>query len=163
MSNPLNDGKTAILLLAHGTPDKVEEIPEYLGYVTGGRPMPDTVIAEISHRYGLIGRSPLTDITLAQAKLLAESLGMPVYTGMRNWKPFIADTIAEMRAAGVARAVAICMAPQNSRTSVGLYKRVALAAAGDKLQLAFVDEWHLHARLVEAFVERLKAARQMVA
>src|SRR5579884_3733657 len=162
MPNPSNDGKTAILLLAHGTPDRLEEIPEYLSKVTGGRPMPQEVIAEISHRYGLIGRSPLTDITLAQARLLSESIGMPVYTGMRNWKPYIGDTISQMAKDGISRAVAICMAPQNSRTSVGLYRRAAFSAAGDSLAISFVDAWNVHPRLVEAFSSRLKRAMAKV-
>src|SRR5690348_8649841 len=108
--------KTAVLLLAHGTPDNVSEIPEYLRNVTGGRPVPEAVIEEVKHRYGLIGRSPLTRITMRQGELLAASLKMPVYVGMRNWKPYIADVVSKMRADGIAGATAVCLAPQNSRT-----------------------------------------------
>src|SRR5579864_3003768 len=113
--------KTAALLLAHGTPDSVEQVPEYLRNVTAGRTIPDSVIEEVKHRYGLIGRSPLTDITLRQGDLLSRSLRMPVYVGMRNWKPYIAETVRQMRADGIESVVALCLAPQNSRTSVGLY------------------------------------------
>ena len=59
--------KQAVLLIAHGSPDRVEEIPEFLRNVTGGRPLPDAVIEEIKHRYGLIGCSPLTCHTMDQA------------------------------------------------------------------------------------------------
>ncbi|HEY1744007.1 MAG TPA: ferrochelatase, partial [Granulicella sp.] len=76
--------RTAILLLAHGTPDALDEIPEYLRNVTSGRPLPQAAIDEITHRYSLIGKSPLTDITRAQARLLQKHIGMPVYFGMRN-------------------------------------------------------------------------------
>ena len=47
--------RTAILLLAHGTPDKLSEMAEYLQKVTGGRPMPQEVIEELQHRYAQIG------------------------------------------------------------------------------------------------------------
>ena len=53
-------GKQAVLLLAHGTPETIEQIPEYLRNVVGGRPMPPQAVAEIQRRYALIGHSPLT-------------------------------------------------------------------------------------------------------
>jgi protoporphyrin/coproporphyrin ferrochelatase len=146
----------AVLLLAHGTPDRVDEIPEYLRNVTGGRPVPEAVLQEVTHRYSLIGRSPLTALTMQQAELLHEEIGMPVYVGMRNWHPYIPDTVREMRESGVKQIVAICMAPQNSRTSVGLYKQRTLAEAGDQMEIQFVDQWHDHPQLVLAFAEKLK-------
>ncbi len=151
-------GKTGILLLAHGTPDSVSEIPEYLRNVTGGRPVPDSVIEEIKHRYTLIGRSPLTSITLRQGELLSESLNMPVYVGMRNWKPYIADVVAKMRADGITSAVALCLAPQNSRTSVGLYRK-ALEGAAQGIAIDSIESWHDHPLLINAFAQGLEAAR----
>ena len=148
--------KQAVLLLAHGTPDTVEEIPEYLKNVVSGRALPQAVIEEIQHRYALIGKSPLTEWTLRQAELLREALGLPVYVGMRNWKPYIADTVRAMRADGITEAVAICLAPQNSRTSVGLYRRAAYAEAGADLRLHFIDAWAEHPRLIDAFAARLR-------
>jgi ferrochelatase len=150
----------AVLLLAHGTPDSVDEIPEYLMRVTRGRPLPEEAVEEVKHRFAAIGGSPLTRLTLEQGRLLGEELRMPVYVGMRNWNPYIADVIAKMRADGVTRAVAICLAPQNSRTSVGLYKKVVFDAAGDALHLRFVDHWAEHPNLIAGFVERLTATRE---
>ena len=66
--------KQAVLLLAHGTPETVEQIPEYLRNVVSGRPVPQAVVEEIQHRYSLIGHSPLTEITLAQARLVEAEL-----------------------------------------------------------------------------------------
>ena len=149
----------AVLLLAHGTPDRVEEIPEYLSRVTGGRPLPKEVVEEVSHRFSIIGGSPLTALTVKQAQLLEHEIGVPVYVGMRNWKPYIADVVKKMREDGVTRAVVICLAPQNSRTSVGLYRKAVFAAAGDALQLHFVEDWADHPLLADAFAERLCAAR----
>jgi ferrochelatase len=152
-----NSSADAVLLLAHGTPETLDEIPQYLMNVTSGRPLPESVIAEITHRYSLIGKSPLTEITLAQARALAQTLGLPVYVGMRNWKPYIADAVRQMREAGVRRAVAICLAPQNSRTSVGLYKRAVLAEAGAAMQIEFVEDWAEHPLLIRAFAEKLRS------
>ena len=149
--------KQAVLLIAHGSPDRVEEIPEFLRNVTGGRPLPDAVIEEIKHRYGLIGCSPLTCHTMDQADGVRRELGIPVYIGMRNWKPFIGDTVKQMAEDGVTRAVAICLAPQNSRTSVGLYKKALLGEAGEApFEIEFVEEWHDNPLLIRAFAEKFK-------
>jgi ferrochelatase len=150
--------QTAILLLAHGTPETVDQIPEYLKNVVSGRPLPKHVVEEIQHRYSLIGKSPLTTWTLREAELLQQTLGIPVYVGMRNWRPYIGDIIRQMRADGIRSAVAICMAPQNSRTSVGLYRRAAFAEAGENLQLHFIDGWATLPKLAEAFADRLRPA-----
>jgi len=154
--------KLAVLLLAHGTPETVEQIPEYLRNVVSGRPLPEHVIEEIKHRYALIGRSPLTEITLEQgrlveAELVMEGMDAQVYVGMRNWKPYIPDVVRKMRADGVEAAAVICLAPQNSRTSVGLYKRAVQAEAGS-LNIDFTEGWALDPLLAEAFAERLRAA-----
>ena len=155
-------GKQAVLLLAHGTPETVEQVPEYLRNVVSGRPLPLQVIDEIQHRYSLIGRSPLTEITqeqgrLVEAELAAQGERVPVYVGMRNWRPYIPDVVRQMLADGVEEAAVICLAPQNSRTSVGLYRRAVQAEAG-ALRIDFTDGWAQHPLLAEAFAERLRAA-----
>jgi ferrochelatase len=150
--------KAAVLLLAHGSPDRVEEIPEFLRYVTGGRPLPEAVVKEVQHRYGLIGTSPLTRITLRQGELLANELKLPVFVGMRNWHPLIGDVVVEMQRQDIARAVVICLAPQNSRTSVGLYRSALLGDSGTApFEVDFVDNWHDHPLLIKAFAEKLEA------
>ncbi len=154
--------KQAVLLLAHGTPETVAQIPEYLRNVTSGRPLPQAVVEEIQRRYTLIGRSPLTEITLAQARLVeaelaAEGPAVPVYAAMRNWRPYIADVVRRMRADGVEEAAVVCLAPQNSRTSVGLYRR-AVEAEAVGLRIDFTESWARHPLLAEAFAERLRPA-----
>ena len=153
----LNRG--AVLLLAHGSPNTVDEVPKFLLCVTGGRPLPVEAVEEVQRRYQQIGHSPLTEITLAQGRLLAAKLGIPVYVGMRNWHPFVADTLRKMVDDGVRRAVAICLAPQNSRTSVGLYRGALRSCADPELHFDFVESWHNQPRLIQAFAEKLKAAR----
>ena len=174
--------KQAVLLLAHGTPETVEQIPEYLRNVVSGRPLPEAVVKEIQHRYSLIGKSPLTEITNEQARLVEAELNgtgeassashpgdknkdvarmghprIPVYVGMRNWRPYIPDVVKQMRADGVEEAAVISMAPQNSRTSVGLYRRAVEAEAGG-LRIDFTAGWADHPLLADAFAERLRPA-----
>src|SRR5215469_10830207 len=155
---------TAILLLAHGTPNRLSEMSEYLRHVTGGRPMPQHVIEELQQRYAEIGLKeeplpegpPLTRWTLRQAELLEKETGCKVYVGMRNWHPFIADTVAQMCADGVTHARVLCLAPQNSRTSTGLYKRALDAALDGGFIYDFIAGWADEPLLAQAFAERLQ-------
>src|SRR5215831_10850456 len=101
---------TGVLLMAHGTPSSMDDLPEYLRLVRGGRPPSPELVAEMRHNYEAIGgRSPLTSLTLAQASALSKRLGdgVPVAVGMRNWKPFIKDALTDLAAAGVSRVIAI--------------------------------------------------------
>ncbi len=148
----LQNNKQAVLLLAHGSPDRVEEVPEFLRFVTGGRGLPEPVVKEVQHRYGLIGHSPLTEITLQQAAGVERELGVRTYVGMRNWHPFICDTMVRMKEDGVEHAVVICLAPHNSRTSVGLYRATL---EGAPFAVDFVESWHDHPLLIKAFSDRL--------
>jgi len=147
--------KTAVLLIAHGSPERVDDIPEFLQNISRGRPMAESVVREVQHRYSLIGSSPLTRITRLQAESVARELGMPVYVGMRNWHPFIADTLKQMASDNVGQAIAVCLAPHNSRTSVGLYKQ-SLGGESAPFPIDFVEEWHDHPLLIEAFAEKLR-------
>ncbi len=156
----------AILLLAHGTPDTLGEMEAYLKLVTGGRGVPPHVVHELQERYAEIGlreepaaEGPhLTRWTLLQGRLLAERIGIPVYVGMRNWKPLIADVVTQMKADGVRKVRAICLAPQNSRTSVGLYRRALETAAAGAFEIDFVAGWAEHPLLVRAFAETMRKA-----
>ena len=67
---------TGVLLMAHGTPSSLDEMPEYLRLVRGGRPPSPELVAEMRHNYEAIGGcSPLTRLTLAQADALRLRLG----------------------------------------------------------------------------------------
>lgn len=157
--NEIPKNSTAILLLAHGSPDSPQDVKPFLLKVTGGRPLPPEVVQEVTRRYETIGKSPLTAITLKQGELLAVKLKMPVYVGMRNWRPFVSDVLRKMVADSVHHAIVICLAPQNSRTSVGLYRTSLRACDDPKLTFDFVESWHDQPRLIQAFAEKLKAGR----
>jgi ferrochelatase len=148
--------------MAHGTPSSLDEMPEYLRLVRGGRPPSDELIHEMRENYATIGgRSPLTDITEAQAAALRARLGpeIPVAAGMRNWQPFIKDALAELAAAGVTRTIGIPMAPQFSTLSVQKYIDAATGALPPGMQFESVESFHTHPLLLDAFAERVAAAQ----
>jgi ferrochelatase len=149
--------KSAVLLLAHGSPDKPEDVAEFFRRVSGGRELPAEMLADLKRRYAAIGKSPLREITLAQAQALERELEMPVYVGMRNWTPFIGDVVMKMAADRVQQSVVICLAPQNSRTSVGLYRRALMGESPPPFKVEFVESWHDHPLLIRAFSEKLTA------
>ncbi len=154
--------RTGVLVMAHGTPESLDEMPEYLRLVRGGRPPSPELVAEMRHNYEAIGgRSPLTDLTRAQAAALGARLGaeVPVAVGMRNWRPFIKDALGELAAADVERVVGIPMAPQFSTLSVQKYIDAATAALPAGMRFEPVQAFHSHPLLVQAFAERVRASR----
>ncbi len=148
--------------MAHGTPSSLDEMPEYLTLVRGGRPPSAELVREMRENYGAIGgRSPLTEITEAQAAALRARLGadIPVAVGMRNWTPFIKDALAGLAAQGVTRVIAIPMAPQWSTLSVKKYIDAAAAALPAGVAFEAVESFHTHPLLIDAFAERVRAAQ----
>ncbi len=149
-------------MLAHGAPDRLGDIPEFLMNVRGGRPLPARAVEEIINRYALIGGgSPLLEITTRQGEALAKVLDRPVSIGMRNWKPYIEEAVRGLSKLQVPRVVALCLAPQNSRTSIGLYKTYlskAVEKVAPALNVDFVESWYDHPGLIAAFREKAAAA-----
>ena len=152
---------TGVLLMAHGTPSSLDEMPEYLRLVRGGRPPSDELIHEMRENYAAIGgRSPLTDITEAQAAALRARLGdgVPVEVGMRNWHPFIKDGLARLAAKGASRVIGIPLAPQFSTLSVQKYIDAAKAALPSGVAFEAVESFHAHPLLLDAFAGRVREA-----
>jgi len=148
----------AVLLVAYGTPNRLEDVEPYLLDVRGGRPTSPALVAELTHRYAAIGgHSPLLERTREQASALATSLGgeIPVYVGMRHWHPYIGDVLAEIRAAGHRRLVAVPLAPHYSRLSIGAYRR-KIDEARDGVALGMVSAWFDHPRFLDAVAEKIE-------
>src|SRR5438552_543993 len=104
MTDRAGTNSIGILMMAHGAPERLEDIPEFLLNVRGGRPLPEAAVQEIIRRYALIGGgSPLLRHTRCQAEALARLLQLPVYVGMRNWKPYIAEALERVCADGIER------------------------------------------------------------
>jgi len=151
--------RQAVLLLAHGAPERVEDVESYLSFVRGGRPGSPKIVEEVRSRYQAIGgSSPLLAWTRAQAEALERALGIPVFFGMRNWHPFIRETMDRVRESGVERIAAIALAPQYSELSVGLYIRRTEEAARDAgvtAEFRWAKSYHQEPLLIEAFAERV--------
>jgi ferrochelatase len=152
--------RAGVLLLAHGAPERLEDVESYLSFVRSGRPPSPQILEEVRHRYAAIGgSSPLLKWTRAQAEALEKLLGIPVFFGMRNWRPFIRETMDQVREAGIQRLAAVCLAPQFSELSVGLYiKRTgeAKCEAGVTAEISWAKSFHDEPLLIEAFAERLR-------
>jgi ferrochelatase len=150
---------TGVLLLAHGTPESLDQMPAYLARVRGGRPPSPALVEEMTRNYAAIGgRSPLTILTRAQAEALARAVGIPVYVGMRNWDPLIAEALAAAARDGIRRLIAIPLAPQYSSLSVAKYGDAVAAACPPEIAVSFVEAWYDHPGLLEAFAEKVRAA-----
>lgn len=159
---PSTQHPVGVLLMAHGTPASMDDMAEYLRLVRGGRPPSPELVVEMRHNYEAIGgRSPLTDLTLAQAAALRARLGpgIPVAVGMRNWRPFIRDSVAELASSGVKTIIAIPLAPQFSSLSVTKYIDAATAALPEGTSLDPIQSFCSHPLLLEAFAERVRQAR----
>src|SRR5262245_43089373 len=159
----MNDS-IGVLLMAHGTPASLEEMPEYLRIVRGGRPPSAELVEEMRHNYAAIGgQSPLTEITHQQGralKALHDDRGVPalVAVGMRNWHPFIADAMPTLVDAEVRRVFGIPLAPQYSSLSVQKYIAAAEAALPSHVQFSCVQSFHDAPLLIQAFAERVREA-----
>jgi len=155
--------------MAHGSPNSLDEMAAYLSEIREGRPTSPGLVEEMRRRYALVGgRSPLLDITRAQARALEDRLNAPgaprgirVVVGMRHWHPYIHEALAGIVAMGQRDVVALCLAPHYSRLSVGAYIRRAEEARESldrTLNLSYVESWHTHPLFLQAIADKVQAA-----
>ncbi len=163
----------AVLLIAYGGPERMEDIRPYLANVLRGRRVPPERVEEVVHHYERFGgRSPLTDLTKRQgaaleAELRARGPALPVHVGMRNWTPYLDEALARMREAGVGRALGIVMAPHRSYASWEQYhENVADARArvgAGAPVVDYVEPWFGRPVFIEAQADRTAAALAEIA
>ena len=163
----------AILLMAQGGPNTVEEVEPYLLDVRGGRPTPAALVEEIRERYRRTGgRSPVPEIMKEVARRLEQRLNGPggeryrVYVGFRHWHPYIHDVYVELLDDRPEQLIGLCMAPQYSTMSVGAYiKKVegARAALGGDFPTSYVQSWHRHPLLIQAFADHVRMGLEQFA
>lgn len=128
----MSDG---ILLTAHGTVENLDEMPEFLRRIRHGRPAPAELVDELKRRYTAIGGSPLLRLTNEQADLLAKQTELPVFIGMRLFRPELSDALKKAHEAGITRLVVLPLAP----FSVHVYAAAAERARNELgLSLALV-------------------------
>ena len=163
----------AVLLISFGGPEGPDEIRPFLRNVLRGRRIPSERINSVAHHYEQFGGiSPITAITCRQAeglraRLAATNPDLPVWIGMRNWHPFLDETLAAMADAGVHRALGIILAAQRSYSSCGQYRqnvddaRRSLRATGrPDVEVSYAGGWHAHPGFVAANAERVADARR---
>jgi len=159
----------AVLVMAYGGPGNIAEVEPYLQDIRGGRPTKPQLVEEIRTRYARIGgKSPILELTRAQAAAIGRALGSQfrVYVGMRHWHPYIKDTVAEVRQAGGGgggghrRLFGGGRAPHDSSMSVGAYEKKLVEAAGGELDTALVRSWWANPHFLDAVATRIKRALQ---
>ena len=158
----------AVLLIAFGGPTRAEEIRPFLANVVRGRPVPPERVEEVVRHYEAIGgRSPLNELTSRQARKLEAALAatgpaLPVYVGMRNWEPYLADTLARMAGDGVRQAVGVILSPhaiEASRERYAEQVEAARAALGARAPAVhYLGAWHTHPLFVTAVADATTAA-----
>lgn len=162
----------AVLLVSFGGPAGPDDIRPFLANVLRGRRVPAERIEDVAHHYELFGGvSPLTRHTVDQADVLrvhlaSRGLPLPVYVGMRNWRPLLPDVLAQMARDGVRRAVGVLAAAHRSYSSCTQYRHNVLQArealwaeGGRRLEVTYVSDWHLHDGFVEAVADGIHVAR----
>lgn len=163
--------RVAVLLMAYGGPDRLDDLPAYLSDVRHGRPYTPELLADLTERYRVIGgRSPILELTRAQARGVEQELRAHeandgvryhVYVGMRHWHPYIREVVPRILEDGADRLVGIVMAPHYSRMSVGAYRarlEEAMAEQGATVPVHVVESWKDEPDFIAAWVDRIAAA-----
>jgi protoporphyrin/coproporphyrin ferrochelatase len=148
----------AVVLMAYGSPERLDDVPAYYADIRGGRPVSPEHLADLVARYRRLGvedSNPLNEITEETRASLQLELGIPVFTGMKHWTPRIADAATSALAGGADTIVGLVLAPHYSALSIKGY-RDQLEGAVDGAQLAFVESWHLEPGFVELLADRVR-------
>lgn len=152
-SATLHPVKDVIVLIAHGTVEDLDEMPEFLLEIRRGRPVPPGLLEEMCERYDRVGGSPLLRETKAQALAVEQRMGIETRVAMRLWTPRLAEVMSDLSAED--RAVLVPMAPY----SVQIYEAAALREL-QKLEhpprLRCVPPWGEGEDLVAAHADQIK-------
>ena len=153
---------TAVVLMAYGSPDRLEDVPAYYADIRGGRPIKPEHLEDLVARYRRLGieeSNPLNEITEATRAALEAELGLPVFTGMRHWQPRIAAAVERALEGGADTIVGLVLAPHYSAMSIGKYREQLLDSAADRVDVRFVERWGSNRGFVELLAERLASDR----
>jgi len=143
--------------MAYGSPATAEDVPAYLADIREGRPVSQAAIDELAERYRRIGgRSPLDEVTEAQRAGLQQKLGLPVFVGMKHWRPRIAEALEAALAGGAKTVVGLVLAPHYSRLSIAGYRERLEAALQGRAELIFVESWHDHEPFLDVLASRVR-------
>lgn len=160
----------AVLLMAMGGPDCLENVEAYLMDVRGGRATSPELVEEIRQRYRVTGgKSPVLGVTQEVARVLEQRLNGSTeqryrcYVGLRHWHPYIKETYAALLEDFPERIIGLCMAPQYSSLSIGAYmKKVeeARRELASETPISFVTSWHRHPLLIASIAGNIHQTLQ---
>jgi ferrochelatase len=147
----------AVILMAYGSPGTADDLPAYLADIREGRPVSQEEVDELAERYRRIGgRSPLDEITEAQRAALEQELGVPVFVGMKHWRPRIAEAVERALAGGAQTLFGLVLAPHYSRLSIAGYRAQLEEALAGRAELLFVESWHDDEEFVDFLAARVR-------
>jgi ferrochelatase len=150
--------KTAVILMAYGSPNRIEDVPAYYADIRGGRPIKPEHLEDLVARYKRLGiedSNPLNEITEATRAALEAELGLPVFTGMRHWTPRIAEAVEQALAGGATEIVGLVLAPHYSTLSIEKYRAQLVDAIDGRAELRFVERWGDEPGLIALLAGRL--------
>jgi ferrochelatase len=162
---------TAVLLMAYGSPNRLQDVEAYFTDIRGGRTPSREAVEELTERYRRVGvPTPLLAVSMELGRELERILNIDppddrmytVHLGMKHWTPRIATAIDEIVDSGADHLIAIVLAPHFSTISTGGYQRQvdsALAAARDRPSLDFVASWHELDGYVQAVADDVRTVR----
>jgi len=157
--------KTAILLLAFGGPQCLDDVKPFLHNIFCGRPVSAYVEKEVRRRYQMIGGcSPLAAITEQQARSLENVLRtagkkLPVSVAMRYWHPSIPEVLSSLQKKNVENVIYCIMSPFCTPAATGGYDEMVHNSARN-LRVIPVPAWHAHPRFLDAVEEHIRKIRE---
>jgi ferrochelatase len=148
----------ALLIVSFGGPEGPDDVLPFLENVTRGRAVSPARLDEVAERYRARGGvSPINEANRHLRDALAARLDLPVYWGNRNWHPYLASTVHDMRDAGVRRALAYVTSVFASYSSCRQYlENIAEARAvvgADAPEIHRLRHGFDHPLFIEAFME----------
>jgi protoporphyrin/coproporphyrin ferrochelatase len=143
--------------MAYGSPERAEDIRPYLEDIREGRPVSAEAVEELTERYRRIGgRSPLDEVTERQRAALEREVELPVYVGMKHWRPRVAEALEAAIAGRATAIVGVVLAPHFSALSIAGYRDRLEAALAGRAELRFVESWHDHEPFIAALADRVE-------
>jgi ferrochelatase len=176
----------AVVLMAYGSPERIDDVPAYYADIRGGRPIAPEHLEDLVARYRALGipegrpagggakegarggtmgspaMNPLNAITEQTRVALERELGFPVFTGMKHWTPRIADAAEGALGAGADTVVGLVLAPHYSRLSIAGYEQQLEDALAGRADLRFVESWHDYPPFIDFLAARVRGTHRHV-
>jgi protoporphyrin/coproporphyrin ferrochelatase len=158
--------RAAVVLMAYGSPDRLDDVPAYYADIRGGRPIKPEHLDDLLRRYRALGiedESPLNKITEQTRAALEVELGdVPVFTGMKHWRPRIREAAQRALAGGAETVVGLVLAPHYSSLSIAGYKHQLEDAIAGRAEILFIDSWHDEDDFVELLADKVRGTEAHV-